>query len=91
MIPPLASLFAVPPETVESGPGVYTHTVYLPQPLGVRFASMDLGIARNGRLTITGTVKVKGGYARIARLGLVRRMSRGMRRHVRRVKAGRRG
>ena len=91
MIPPLASLFAVPPETVESGPGVYTHTVYLPQPLGVRFESMDLGIARNGRLTITGTVKVKGGYARIARLGLVRRMSRGMRRHVRRVKAGRRG
>lgn len=90
MMPLLASLFALQPETVGED-GVYTHTIDLPQPLGVRFASMDLGIARNGRLTITGTVKVKGGYARIARPGLVRRMSRGMRRHVRRVKAGRRG
>lgn len=90
MIPILASLFALQPETVESGLGVYAHTVRLPEPQGVRFASMDLDIARNGRMTITGTVKVKGGYARLARLGLVRRMSRGMRRHIRRVKAGRR-
>lgn len=89
MIPLLASLFALRPETVGED-DVYTHTIRLSQPLGVRFGSMDLGIARNGRVTVTGTVKVKGGYARIARLGIVRRMSRGMRRHVRRVKAGRR-
>lgn len=89
MTPILASLFAIQPETVGSN-GVYTHTAQLPEPRGVRFESMNIGIAHSGRVTVTGTVKFKGGYAAIARLGIVRRMSRGMRRHVRRVKAGRR-
>lgn len=89
MISVLASLFAIQPETVGSN-GVYTHTVKLPEPRGVRFESMNIGIAPSGRVTVTGTVKFKGGSAAIARLGIVRRMSRGMRRHIRRTKAGRR-
>lgn len=61
-----------------------------PEPLGVRFESMDIGVSPSGRVTITGVVKFKAGYARIVRTGSIRRVSRGMRRHIRRRKAAER-
>ncbi len=91
MIPLLASLYGLDTETIELGPNCYVHTSKPLAPIpGVHVESMQFDITRSGRLTVTGTVKVKGGYARLQRLGIVGRMSRGMRKHVRRVKAGRR-